>query len=110
MLVTTALGVVGVMVVGVGVGDPVLQRIARSVLGRLGQYAVLCSVESLVISRERDILQGISVAVEQLAPQICLKLRPVMELPRLIVSILHGPHGVHVRPPDVEIPRQVEDT
>ena len=65
MLVTTALGVVGVMVVGVGVGDPVLQRIARSVLGRLGQYAVLCSVESLVISRERDILQGIPVAVEQ---------------------------------------------
>ena len=110
MLVTTALGVVGVMVVGVGVGDPVLQRIARSVLGRLGQYAVLCSVESLVISRERDILQGSSVAEEQLAPQICLKLRPVMELPRLIVSILHGPHGVHVRPPDVEIPRQVEDT
>ena len=110
MLVTTALGVVGVMVVGVGVGDPVLQRIARSVLGRLGQFAVLCSVESLVINGERDILQRIPVAAEQLAPQICGKPRPVMELPPLIVFILHGPHGVHVRPPDVEIFRQVEDT
>ena len=54
--------------VGVGGGDPVLQRIARSVLGRLGQYAVVCSVESLVIRGERDILQRIPAAAEQLAP------------------------------------------
>lgn len=108
MLATAAVGTAPV--VGVGVGDPVLQRIARSVLGRLGQFAVLCSVESLVINGERDILQRIPVAVEQLAPQICGKPRPVMELPPLIVFILHGPHGVHVRPPDVEIFRQVEDT
>lgn len=109
MLVTAAVGA-ATPVVGVRVGDPVLQRIARSVLGRLGQFAVLCSVESLVINRERDILQRIPVAAEQLVPQICGKPRPVMELPRLIVFILHGPHGVHVRPPDVEIFRHVEDT
>ena len=51
-----------------GVGDTVLERVVRSVLGRLGLLAVQHIVELLVLSTDQELLQLFPVAVERVAP------------------------------------------